>query len=168
MDFYDVLSARFSVRAFTPDVVPEDVLLRVLEAVRVAPSACNLQPWHFYVVRDEALRQATAPGGTAGWAAKAPVLIVACLRADAAWVRKYDGKRHGDVDMGIAMEHLALAAAAEGLGTCWICAFDPQTVRTALELPAELEPVVLMPLGYPAQEPPPRSRKPLADIVTWR
>jgi len=72
------------------------------------------------------------------------------------------------VDVAISMEHIVLAATEEGLGTCWICAFDPASVRKTLGLPAEMEPVAMTPLGYPATDPLPRKRKSLDEIVTWK
>lgn len=168
MDLYEVIAARYSVRGYRPDPVPDDVLLRVLEAGRAAPSACNRQPWHIYVVRDEAVRRALFTPERQDWAAAAPVALVVCSRPEEAWVRWADNKNHADIDIAIAMEHLVLAATAEGLGTCWICAFDPRVFRDALDLPAGMEPVAATPLGYPAGAPRPRTRKPLEEIVTWR
>ena len=168
MDFYDVVQARYSVRKYTDQPVPEETIRRVLEAARLAPSACNKQPWHFFVVRDEDLRRRLFPPDRQVWAGEAPVVLVACSYPGSAWVRSYDGKNHADVDLGIAVEHLMLAAAAEGLGACWICAFDPELFRKVLQLPAGMEPVAATPLGYPATEQPPCNRKPLDEIVTWR
>ncbi len=168
MDFYDVVNARYSARKYSDRPVPEEALLRMLEAARVAPSACNIQPWHIYVVQDEATRRQLFPPDRQGWAADAPVVLVACSYPDSAWKRSYDGKNHADIDLGIVTEHLVLAAAAEGLGTCWICAFDPELFRTVLQLPAGMEPVAATPLGYPDCEPRPRNRKPLEEIITWR
>jgi len=163
MSVYDVISARLSVRAYTQQPVEDAALQRILEAVRLSPSACNRQPWHFYVIRDEATRQALHQ-----WAGTAPVVIVACSLPEQAWVRGADDKNHADIDLAIAFEHLVLAATQEGLGTCWICAFDPQHVRDVLNLPPEMEPVALTPLGYAQSPSAPRPRKELDEIVSWR
>ncbi len=168
MNLYDAINIRRSIRAYRTDPVPEEALARILEAARAAPSACNLQPWHFFVVRDAGLRGRLFPHDRQGWAATAPVGLVACSLPGVAWVRGWDGKNHADVDLAIAMEHIMLAATAEGLGTCWICAFDPAIVREALELPAEMDPVALTPLGYAAAPAGPFQRKSLEEIVTWR
>lgn len=168
MEFYHVIDARYSVRSYREDPVPEPALERILEAARLAPSACNIQPWHFYVVRDAALRRELFPPGRQTWAAAAPVVLVACADPGAAWVRSFDGKNHADIDLGIVMEHIVLAAAAEGLGACWICAFDPALFRRALQLPPHLDPVAATPLGFAACAPPARARKPLQEIVSWR
>ncbi len=166
MEFYDVIRERLSVRAYTDQAVPDATLARILEAARLAPSACNRQPWHLYVVRDEAVRQALFGPEKQDWAARAPLAIVACSRPADAWVRWADQKNHADIDLAILFEHIVLAATAEGLGTCWICAFDPKNVRAALRLPVELEPVAMTPLGYAAKPSQPNSRKPLDQIVT--
>ncbi len=168
MDFADVVQTRRSVRAYRTDPVPDAALGRVLEAARLAPSACNKQPWHLYVVRVEATRLALFPHERHTWAAEAPVVLVACSLPDDAWVRAWDAKNHADVDLAIFTEHLVLAATAEGLGSCWICAFDPAVVRAALQLPAAHVPVAMTPLGYPVATPDPRPRKALEEIVTWR
>ena len=168
MNFQELIRARHSVRDYQPTPVPEEALVRVLEAAQLAPSAANYQPWHFFVVRDEALRQRLFNHERQTWISAAPVVIVACSYPQKAWVRSMDGKSHADVDSAIAMDHLVLAATEEGLGSCWICAFNPQVVREALQLPAELEPVAITPLGYPATTPGATPRKPLDEIITWR
>lgn len=167
MEFYEVVRRRRSVRAYRPDPVEEEKLERVLEAARLAPSAANRQPWHFLVVRDAALRARLLEAYSQEWFAAAPAIICACARPSEAW-RRGDDKSYADVDVAIAMEHLVLAAAAEGLGTCWIGAFKPDVLREVLALPAELEPVALTPLGYPDQEPHATPRKPLDEIVEYR
>ncbi|MEI7437894.1 MAG: nitroreductase family protein [bacterium] len=166
MEFYEVIQKRRSVRSYADLPVSEEAITRILEAARQAPSACNRQPWHLYVIRDEAARKALFQPEKQEWAGRAPVAIVACSRPGEAWVRWADKKNHADVDLAILFEHLVLAATAEGLGTCWICAFDPKHVREVLRLPAELEPVAMTPIGYPAGASQPTSRKPLDAIVT--
>jgi nitroreductase len=167
VDFYEVLKTRRSIRSYRRDPVPEDKLQRILEAARGAPSAANRQPVFFYVVRDEQLRKGMLQVYAQQWFADAPVIICACHRPSEAWCRR-DGKSYADVDLTIAMDHLILAAAAEGLGTCWIGAFKPQALRELLGLPPDLEPVALTPLGYPAQQPSPTPRKPLDKLVEYR
>ena len=168
MDFSEIITKRVSVRNYTGQPVPEEALARVLEAARRAPSACNRQPWQLYVIRDEALRLQLFTPEKQEWAGKAPVTIVVCSRPGDAWVRWADHKNHADVDAAIIMEHIVLAATAEGLGTCWICAFDPAHFRKVLDLPDGLEPVAATPLGYAAAPEGPRPRKSLDEIVTWR
>lgn len=164
MSFLDLARRRCSVRAYRPDPVPEALLEQVLEAGRWAPSACNLQPWHFIVVRDPAQRAALARAYPKEWFAQAPVHIVVCVEPGRAWRRRHDGKSYVDVDGAIAMDHITLCAADLGLGTCWIGAFDPATVREVLGLPEGVEPLAMTPLGYPAEAGRPKQRKNLSEI----
>jgi len=167
MGFHELVRLRHSIRKYKSDAVPEDALRRILQAARRAPSAANLQPWHFYVVRDPVTKTAIFADGRQTWAAQAPVVIVACGLPSQAWVRKTDSKNHADVDIAIAMEHIVLAATEEGFGTCWICAFDPAAVREALKLPEKMEPIALTPLGYAEEQPTATERRPLEEITTW-
>jgi len=164
MEFYEVLRTRRSVRKYKPDPVGEDKLGRILEAARIAPSAKNLQPWHFIVIRDEGQKHALKDAYGRDWFTTAPVIICVCAEPAQGWVRR-DGKSYIDVDIAIAFEHLILAAAAEGLGTCWIGAFDPAAVKRVLGLPEGIEPLAMTPLGIPDDAPRPLPRKPLAEIV---
>lgn len=167
--FYDLVSARYSCRAYTSAPVSRDMILAVLDAARLAPSACNRQPWRFVVLDDEATRSKVLEAYPRDWARMAPVLIVACGEHSEAWHRGCDGKDHTDVDVAIAVEHICLAASSLGLGTCWICNFDPQPVRDALNLPDGLEPIALIPVGYPDPAAPvaPKKRKPFDETVRW-
>jgi len=167
MDLYAAIEGRRSIRAYRSNPVDEEVLSRVLNAARLAPTAANRQPMRLYVVRDESTRQALLEAYPQKWFVEAPVIICACAKPAEAWQRG-DGKNYADIDVTIAMDHLILAAAAEGLGTCWIGAFRPDRVKSALGLPDDLEPVVMTPLGYPAEQPGPRPRKPLEDLVEYR
>jgi nitroreductase len=164
MEFYETLRTRRSVRKFKTAPVAPAALDRVLEAARTAPSAANRQPWHFIVVSDEGVRLDLGKTYPRDWFASAPIIIVVCAEPAAAWVRR-DGKNYADVDIAIAFEHLVLAAAAEGLGTCWIGAFDSAGVRKVLGLPEGIEPIAMTPLGVPDDAPRPTSRKPMAEIV---
>ncbi len=168
MDIYALIETRYSIRGFLPQPIPQEAIERILEAARLAPSAANYQPWHFFVVRDPEIRSQLFPEPRQAWIAAAPVIIVACSLPHQAWVRSSDEKNHAEIDVAIAMEHIVLAATQEGLGSCWICAFNPQVIREALNLPAEMTPIAATPLGLTAVAPRPRSRKKLDDIVTWR
>ncbi len=166
MDFYDTIRRRLSVRAYRPDPVPDDVLNRILEAGRLAPSAKNIQPWKFVVVKDAAVRQALVPAcRNQQFVGQAPVVICACALDGEAWHGMGGHGSAADVDVAIALEHMILAAAAEGLGTCWVGAFLEEEVRKVLAVPDGMRPVALTPLGYPAREADPRPRKPLSEIV---
>lgn len=166
MDLYDAIARRVSVRAYRPDPVPPDVLNRVLEAGRLAPSAKNYQPWKFIVVTDPVRRQALVPAcrGQA-FVGEAPVVICGCAIEEQVWKGMGGYWSAEAVDLAIAIEHMMLAATAEGLGTCWIGAFIEEEVRKVLAIPAGAKPIALTPLGYPAKETRPRPRKPLDEIV---
>lgn len=145
MEIYDAMRGRRSVRAYEAKSVPRDVLDRLLEAARQAPSANNLMPWRFIVVTDQAARSAIAESGTYGrFLAKTPVLIAAC--GDAVRAPKWFA-----VDTAIALEHVALAAVAEGLGSCWIGSFDEAVVKHILGIPEGQRVVALLALGYPKE-----------------
>jgi nitroreductase len=165
--FLELAEKRRSVRAYRPDAVPEELLQQVLEAGRLAPSACNKQPWRFIVVRSETTRRALGAAYAREWFWKAPVVIAVCILPKEAWVRSYDGKNYAMVDGALAMDHLMLAAAELGLGTCWIGAFDPAALREILNLPDGVEVVGMTPLGFPDVETNPRirSRRPQGETV---
>jgi nitroreductase len=128
------------------------VLDKMLEAVRLAPSACNYQPWRFVVVRDEQKREALAHAARdQRFIAQAPVIIVGCGHPEKAY-QQMGGKGNSvDIDVAIALDHLTLAAAEAGLGTVWIGAFDEDAVRRILDIPDGVKVVALTPLGYPAE-----------------
>jgi len=171
MDFHQVVQTRRSVRAFKPDPIPDDVLRRVLETARLAPSANNKQPWHVVVVKDEARRREIARLCYAqNFIAQAPVVLVVCAQR---YTDRYSwiAENLYLVDAAIFTDHLALAARAEGLGTCWIGAFDAaghKALRELIALPDSHCVFMVMPIGYPARLDafrPATARKPLAQIA---
>ena len=168
MDFYDTVNHRLSVRSYKPDPVPEDALNRILEAGRLAPSAKNIQPWKFIVVRDPEIRKQLVPAcRNQQFVGDAPVTICGCAVESEAWGGMGGYWSAAAVDVTIALEHMILAAAAEGLGTCWIGAFIEEEVRKVLAIPEGVKPIALTPVGYPAREAKPRPRKPLSEIVCF-
>lgn len=168
MEALRLMQRRCSVRQFEDRAVERDKLEYVLEAARVAPSACNLQPWRFLVIEDRPLIGRIAPEWVT--VAHAPALVVACGDHRVAW-RRRDGKDHCDLDVAIAVDHMTLAAAEVGLGSCWICSFDAYQCASILDLPDQVEPVVMLPIGYPAESKAPdrheHERKPFDEIVSW-
>lgn len=165
--FLKLAETRRSVRAYKTEEVPEELLQQVLGAGRLAPSAVNKQPWRFLVVRDEVNRRALGAAYAREWFWKAPIVIAVCILPEEAWTRSYDGTNFAMVDGALAMDHMQLAAAELGLGTCWIGAFDPEAARDILGLPDGVSIVGMTPLGYPDVEPNPRprSRRPLGETV---
>lgn len=164
--FEELVKERYSCRNFSNRKVETEDLNKIMEAVRLAPSACNKQPWLFYVVTDEEMRKKILAKSRPTFI-EAPVLIVAVGKHEEAWHRPSDGKDHTDVDVSIAVEHLCLAAAELGLGTCWVCSFDTYATVECLNLPVEHEPIAIIPLGYPAENSivPEKKRKAMDDIL---
>jgi nitroreductase len=165
-DFYQVITSRRSIRKYKPDPVKTEKLLRILEAARLAPSARNTQPWHFIVINDQKIKSHLRRVYGKEWFYTAPVIICACGEPGVSWKRK-DGRNYQDVDLAIAFDHLVLAATAEGLGTCWIGAFEPGPLKEILGIPEEIEPIVLTPLGYPDEAPPAKERKSTKELIHW-
>ena len=168
MEIYEAIRARHSVRSYQDRSVEQEKLARVLEATRLAPSARNDQEWRFVVVTDRAKRNALATeASTQAFMAEAPVIIAACAQSDGRVMRC--GQQAYPIDVAIAVDHLTLAAVAEGLGTCWIGSFDPAQVRRILGIPPEIQVVELLLLGYPSETgtPPKKNRLPLDSIVRY-
>ncbi len=168
MSFLDLARKRNSVRAYRPDPVPDEVLAQVLEAGRLAPTAANRQPFCVLVVRTTGREAELRRIYDRDWFVEAPLVLCVCTVGAEAWRRsKLDGKSYADVDAAIVMDHMVLAAADLGLGTCWIAAFDPVAAREVLGLPPEAEPVLFTPLGFPADAPRAKERRPLEDLVRY-
>ena len=167
MDFQELIRARYSCRAYRNDPVAEDQLAQVLEAARLAPTADNRQPFRLVVIHTAGREQELQRVYGKDWFVQAPLVIAACGVPAENWVRKQDGKNYNDVDVAIVMDHLILAAADLGLGTCWIAAFDPAAARELLELPEGVEPVAFTPLGHPADTPRQKTRKKSDELVRY-
>jgi nitroreductase len=175
----DAIARRVSCRAYQPKPVPQAQLMHILEAARLAPSACNQQPWRFAVVRDLDLRRRIVeegflPGIKMTWALDAPVHVVIGMERSFVAHRlaaSVSGVDYPSVDVGIAGEHLVLAATELGLGTCWIGWIKPRVVARLVGWQAAVKPVVVITVGYPcdpdAARPPASRRKRLAELVRW-
>ena len=175
----DVMARRVSCRAYETKPVPEANLMQILEAARLAPSACNQQPWRFAVVRDLEVRRRIVeegflPGFKMTWAIDAPVHVVIGMERSFVTHRlaaSVSGVDYPWVDIGIAGEHLVLAATELGLGTCWIGWIKPRVVRRLVGWPGSVKPVAVITVGYPCDSEagarPASRRKPLAELVRW-
>jgi nitroreductase len=166
MDFSQLIETRYSVRAYKPDPVEDDKLQQVLEAARLAPTAANRQPFQLIVIHTEGRQEELNRIYDRGFFVQPPLVIGICGVPGLAWSRRDEMSYHV-VDATIVMDHLILAAANLGLGTCWVGAFDPDAAREVLGLPDTVEPIAFTPLGYPADEPKPKKRKPLSDLVRY-
>ncbi len=151
MDFLHLARSRYSCRKYKQQGVEEDKLNYVFEAGRVAPSAVNYQPFYFVVVRDENIENVRSCYPRE-WFRSAPMYIVICSDHSRSWKRA-DGKDSADIDAAIAADHMTLAATSIGLATCWVCNYNKQKLTEVLDLPGNIEPVVLLPLGYPDDAP---------------
>ncbi|HOB09986.1 MAG TPA: nitroreductase family protein [Limnochordia bacterium] len=165
MDTLTAIRARRSIRKYRNQPIEPEKLEAILEAARLAPSARNAQLWKFVVVQDQKQRELLATATKYSFIADAPV-IIAGVALDPDRVMSCGVPAYA-VDLAIAMTNITLAACALGLGTCWIGGFDQDIARKALGVPEAYKIVELMPLGYPAEDPPPRARKELAEIVCY-
>jgi len=171
MDVYQAIKTRKSVRAFLDREVPEEVLNRLLEAARLAPSAKNLQEWRFILVRDPKSRKMLAKAAKGQtFVGEAPVVLVCCAESDGSVMTC--GQLCYPIDVAIAIDHITLCAVAENLGTCWIGAFHEDEVKKLLHIPDRIRVVSLLPLGYPRDGAlQTKNRLPLGAIVrreVWR
>jgi nitroreductase len=153
MEFYKVVKTRRSIRSYKPDIPPQDVLDRISEAARIAPSGSNRQPWRFIFVTDPVLKKGLVSAcGNQKFVGEAPIVVVAC-GYDIKYNRGgYMGGMSFLVDVTIAFTHLILAARSEGLGTCWIGEFENDKVRGILGIPDGYNVVAVTPLGYPEED----------------
>jgi nitroreductase len=167
MEVYEAIRTRKSVRSYLDRPIEEEKLLRVLHAARSAPSARNGQEWRFVVVRDRAVRERIAvEAARQPFIGTSAALLICCAQSDARLMRC--GQLAYPIDVAIAMDHLTLAATAEGLGTCWIGSFDETIVKDILGIPADVRVVEIMPLGYPSDaSPAAKSRMALGEIVMF-
>ena len=174
MNLDQILHARRSVRSFDPRPVdPKDIML-ILEAARLAPSACNSQTWRFIFITQKEIiakicRDAMRPVIPNNWLKQAPLLIVGCSQLDVIANRiggRITGIEYYQIDLGIAMEHMVLKATELGLGTCWIGWFDENRIKQILEIPKKIKVSALLATGYPGDLPvKPRKRKPAGKIA---
>ncbi len=169
MTFLELAANRYSLRRFSSKPVEQEVLDMVLEAGRRAPTACNNQPQSILVLQSpdalEKLKKCTPCHFDA------PMALLICYDKNRSWTRPFDSKNHGDIDASIVCAHMMLEAAELGLGSTWVCYYDPEAIIREFALPENIIPSSLLPLGYAADgaEPAPMhaQRKPLNDIVRF-
>jgi nitroreductase len=168
VEFFDVILKRKSVRRYDPEPVPEKTLKKILEAGRIAPSAKNIQPWRFVVVKNPVVKKQVAEAcNNQMFMVDADVIVCGCALEKIAYGRMGGSLNSYPIDLAIALDHMILAATSEGLGTCWIGAFDEQKVKEILNVPKDVRVVALTPIGYPAEEPKTRPRKEFKEIVSY-
>jgi len=198
LELDEAIEKRRSIRGYTKDPVPKELIKELMEAARKAPSATNRQSWRFLIVQDDDMKNRLQEGITQHFVANAPLIIVCCLDRHA-FTRQLIEKRVEELidanvmsrevanmlyqrklpqkveetgipvsaylDLGIAVEHIVLKATSLGLGSCWVRMFDQERVSEILSLPLEITPVVLLPVGYPAENPSMRPRISMEEII---
>jgi nitroreductase len=151
MKIFEAIRKRRSVRGYLDKPIPEEALVRILEAGRLAPSAKNRQEWRFIIVKDSKVRKMLAKAANdQSFVGQAPVVIVACGIDDGYLMPC--GLSSVPIDVAIALDHISLAAVEVGLGTCWIGAFQEDMVKRILDIPEEIRVIQLMPIGYPYRD----------------
>jgi nitroreductase len=166
MDVMKAIQSRRSIRAYDTRGVEEEKLIRILESARLSPSAGNRQERRFVIIKDAKTRKLLSEAAkNQSFVAEAPVVIAACS-VESEYVMSC-GQLAYPIDTAIAVDHITLQAVEEGLGTCWIGAFDEKKVKEILNIPDNVRVVALLPLGYPADIPGHKARKSLAEIVMW-
>jgi len=165
MTVLDAIRKRYSCRGYQQKSIEPDKLDTILEAARLAPSARNMQDWRFVVATDSQVkRQVAETTNRPDVFAKAGAIIAACSNSD--YVMRC-GQAIGPIDVAIALEHICLQATDLGLGTCWIGSFDAEEVRSILGIPADIEVIELMAVGYAADSKPEPKREPMENIVSF-
>ena len=166
MDFLSLAERRYSVRAYKSDTIADELMRKVLSAALLAPTACNRQPFRLLVLPTRGSEKQLLRIYPRSWFVEAPCVIAIVAVLSESWSRR-DGVNYAFVDASIAMDHLILAATEQGLGTCWVAAFDPSAAREILGLPNGVEPVAFTPLGYPADKPGTKERRASDQLVRY-
>ena len=162
MDIFEVLNNRRSIRKYEDKNVEREKLQKVLQAARLAPSAMNRQPYTIFVVTNKEVLTEINAACNQDW--KAPVMVVMVSTPKEAWVRD-DGEEYWKADAAIALHHISLAAFSEGLGTCWIAAFNEDKIKEILNLESDSRVPLLSPLGYPAEKKGPVKKRKALELL---
>lgn len=168
MDFQELINKRYSTRSYKEAKLRREEIAQIIEAGRLAPSAANRQPWRFVVVDEEPLLGKVRTVYDRKWFREAPAIIIAYGDYEEAWQRSFDGKNHCDIDVGIAVDHMTLMAADLGIGTCWVCHFNPILLnKIIIPTTPNWQPIALLSVGYPADTAIPKNRKATEAIVRY-
>ena len=149
-DFLTLAADRYSVRSFQPTHLPQEIIDKLLEAAKLAPTGCNNQPQRILVLNTDTAMEALKPCTKCHF--DAPTAMLICYNREECWTRKYDGAQSGIVDASIVATHIMLEAADLGVGVTWVMHFDPTAMRSAYRIPSHIEPVALLVMGYPSPD----------------
>jgi nitroreductase len=149
MEVIEAIKSRRSIRKFKEEKIDKNTLEKIIEAARLSPSAMNNQPWHFIIVSDKKRLNAINEACNQNW--NAPHIIIPVINPEKSWVRS-DGENYWQIDMAISTQSMVLTAWEEGLGTCWVGAFDEERIKKSLGIPEKMRVMVILPIGYPDQE----------------
>jgi len=169
MELLELMKERYSVRKFKEREIEKEKLEKILEAGRVAPTACNNQPQRILVLREkesmEKMKKCTP------FTFDAPVILLICADKDKGWIRKYDGENHAKIDVSIVTTQMMLEAYNNGIGSTWVCHFDPKKIKEEFNIPHNFEPINILPIGYPNKDSMPnpmhQKRLDLSEIVFY-
>lgn len=168
MEFLELAKKRFSTRRYSAKKVEKELLDKILEAGRVAPTAANHQPQKILVVTSD---EGKAKIDKAATVYSAPAILIVCADLDQGWVRNYDSKNCAEIDATIVTTHMMLQATELELGSLWLTWFDPDVIKREFDLPENIIPVNLLALGYDEGEPKPSGnhfkRKPISETVYY-
>lgn len=167
MEYFEVIEKRHSVRSYKSDQVEQEKLDKILEAARQAPTAANRQAFKIIIASTKDRKEELKKIYSKDWFVEAPYVLCVCSIPEKCWVRN-DKKSYSDVDAAIVMDYIILAATAQGLGTCWIGAFDPQAARQILDMEDTLEPIAFTPIGYAQGKAFNRVRKSIEELVAYK
>lgn len=171
MNALELIKKRCSIRSYQTTPIEHEKLSYIVEAAQMSPSAVNYQPCYFLVITEEEGRKKVAECYPREWIKSAPAVIAVCGDHSQSWKRQTDGKDHLDVDAGIAIENICLAATSLDLATCIVCHFDTDKFHDVFDLPESVEPIALIPVAYPSDpdlfEKTPKKRKSLNEVVKW-
>lgn len=178
MTFLELVNKRNSIREYAARPVPREVIDRCLEAARLAPSACNAQPWHFIIIDDPVLKDRVSSAAFSGiysmnsFAKKAPALVVMVREKSRGFASTggfFRSVQYNLIDIGIACEHFILQAAEDGVGTCWVGWFNERAVKKVLGIPRTKKADIIISMGYPGGGTArPRIRKSLDEISEFK
>lgn len=178
-DFFEVITTRRSVRRYKPDLVPDALIHKLIDAARWAPTGGNMQPWEFFVIKDQQTKEAIVQttyigydkktGRPQRWILDAPVIILVGtnIKRTGARYGRFGAEFVASLDVAAAIENMLLAATALGLGSCWIAGFDTPQLNKVLNLPKEIQPLSLITIGYPKKIPAPPPRLSVQEITTY-